>query len=429
MLLKLQLQAMLTALPAAVGLAAKLDSRLMKYLAERSYVAQIVTRNRKAGRTFHVAGGRLRSSADLALKPDVTIEFDNVARAVAFMRPPADWLARISAGKNFQVVVNGPDEEACHFMQLLAAVNRIGWTAGTPMADGTRRFTTMTNGGPCFVFVKDDKIIRITPIDLAPDDGSTWSIRARGKTFTPPRKATVSPHALNWKSMVYSPDRILYPMKRVDFDPAGNRNPGTRGSAGYVRISWDEATRIVTDEIKRIKLRHGPAAITFNHPSHHTWGNVGYWLSAMFRFANAIGHTKINHNPDSWEGWYWGAMHHWGNTLRLGGGEPYGTVEDLLKEAEMVVFWSSDPEATSGIYGGQEGTVRRLWLKELGIPVVHIDPFFNHTAGLLGGTWIAPRPGTDAALALAIAHVWMTEGLYDKEFVAARTHGFDEWRA
>ncbi len=59
----------------------------------------------------------------------------------------------------------------------------------------------------------------------------------------------------------------------------------------------------------------------------------------MFRFANAIGHTKVNHNPDSWEGWYWGAMHHWGNSLRLGAGEPYGTVEDLLKEAEMVVFW------------------------------------------------------------------------------------------
>ena len=429
MTLKLQFKAMLAALPVAVRLAAKLDSKVAAYIKERSYVAQIVTRNRKAGRTFRVSDGRIRGSADLSVKPDVTIEFDNVERAVAFMKPPADWLARISAGKNFQVVVTGPDEEAYHFMQLLAAVNRIGWTAGTQMPDGTRRFTTMTNGGPCFVFVKDDKIIRVTPIDLAPEDGSTWSIEARGKTFTPPRKATVSPHALNWKSIVYSPERILYPMKRVDFDPQGERNPQTRGTAGYVRISWDEATQIVTDEIKRVKLKYGPAAITFNHPSHHTWGNVGYWLSAMFRFANAIGHTKVNHNPDSWEGWYWGATHHWGNTLRLGGGEPYGTVEDLLKEAKMVVFWSSDPEATGGIYGGQEGSVRRLWLKELGIPVVHIDPFFNHTAGFVGGTWIAPRPGTDTAMALAIAQVWMTEGLYDKKFVETKTHGFDEWRA
>ena len=427
--MKLQFHAMLAALPSVVKLAAKLDKKTAVYLAERTYVAQIVTKNRKAGRTFHIGGGQIRGSSDLSVKPDVVIEFENVSRAISFMTPPVDWLARINAGKGFQVVVAGEDEETYHFMQILAAINRIGWSAGTGMADGTRRYTTITNGGPCFVFVKQDKIVRVTPIDLAPGDGSTWSIEARGKTFTPPRKATVSPHALNWKSMVYSPERIMYPMKRVDFDPKGERNPQKRGSAEYVRISWDEATQIVTDEIKRVKLKYGAAAITFNHPSHHTWGNVGYWLSAMFRFANAIGHTKVNHNPDSWEGWYWGAMHHWGNSLRLGGGEPYGTVEDLLKEAEMVVFWSSDPESTNGLYGGQEGSVRRLWLKELNIPVVHIDPFFNHTAGFLGGTWISPRPGTDAAMALAIAHVWMTEGLYDKKFVESRTHGFAEWQA
>ncbi len=206
---KLQFQAMLLALPGAVRLAAKLDAKFAGYLAARAYVAQIVTRNRKTGRTFHVANGKVRGSADLAAKADVTIEFENVARAVAFMKPPVNWLERINAGKGFQVVVNGPDEEAYHFMQVLAGINRIGWSTGTAMPDGTRRYTTMTNGGPCFVFVRDDKIIRITPIDLAPEDGSTWSITARGRTFTPPRKATVAPHALNWKSMVYSPDPIL----------------------------------------------------------------------------------------------------------------------------------------------------------------------------------------------------------------------------
>ena len=50
----------------------------------------------------------------------------------------------------------------------------------------------------------------------------------------------------------------------------------------------------------------------------------------------------------------------------------------------MVVFWSADPEATSGVYGAHEGTVRRQWLKELGIPCVHIDPYHNHTAQLAG---------------------------------------------
>ena len=100
-----------------------------------------------------------------------------------------------------------------------------------------------------------------------------------------------------------------------------------------------------------------------SHGSHHTWGNIGYYLSALFRFRNAVGYTQIHHNPDSWEGWYWGAVHHWGYTLRVGQSETYGTVEDCLQNCDMIVFWAADPESTSGSYGAQEGTVRRQWLK------------------------------------------------------------------
>ena len=76
-----------------------------------------------------------------------------------------------------------------------------------------------------------------------------------------------------------------------------------------------------------------------------------------------------------------------------------------------------------------EATIRRLWAKELGIKFVHIDPHYNHTAALLGGKWLAPRPATGNSLALAIAYVWITEDLYDKDYVAKRTTGFDEWKA
>ena len=100
-------------------------------------------------------------------------------------------------------------------------------------------------------------------------------------------------------------------------------------------------------------------------------------------------------------------------------------MEDCLKEAELMVFWSSDPDASYGY----EGTVRREWAKELGIPMVHIDPFLNHTAAHLGGKWISPKPGTDSALAQALCHVWITEDIYDREFVEKRTTGFDEWKA
>ena len=217
-------------------------------------------------------------------------------------------------------------------------------------------------------------------------------------------------------------------MKRVDFDPEGDRHPETRGVSGYERISWDEALDLVSGEIMRVRREHGPGAVFTAHGSHHTWGTLGYFLSAHRRFFNTIGHTRMMHNPDSWEGWCWGAAHHWGHSMRAGGGEFVGTVEDLLKECELVVFWASDPEATTGIYAGMEGTVRRQWLKDLGVPCVHIDPFLNHTAGWMGGKWMAPRPTTSVALAHAIAWVWVTEDLYDHEYVAQRTTGFEQWR-
>jgi trimethylamine-N-oxide reductase (cytochrome c) len=90
------------------------------------------------------------------------------------------------------------------------------------------------------------------------------------------------------------------------------------------------------------------------------------------------------HNPDSWEGWHWGATHMWGFSHRLGNPEQYDLLEDALKNTEMIVFWSADPESTGGgIYSAFESTVRRFWLKELGVKMIFIDPYYNPTAGLI----------------------------------------------
>ena len=161
--------------------------------------------------------------------------------------------------------------------------------------------------------------------------------------------------------MIYSPKRILTPLKRVDFDPKGERNMQNRGVSGYEPISWDEALDIVADEIDRIKREVGPGAILTTASSHHLWGNVGYRHSAYFRFMNLVGFTYGEHNPDSWEGWHWGGMHMWGNSHRLGIPEQYDLLEDALKHTEMIVFWSADPETTGGgIYAAFESTSAAL---------------------------------------------------------------------
>ena len=183
------------------------------------------------------------------------------------------------------------------------------------------------------------------PIDLADDDKGDWVIEARGHKFSPPRRTTLSPHAQAQRSMVYSPNRILYPMKRVDWDPEGERNTQNRGISGYERISWDEALDLVCAELIREKRENGPGSILTTCSSHHLWGNLGYRHSAYYRFLNLMGMVHSAHNPDSWEGWHWGAMPMWGNSHRLGIPEQYDLLEDALKHTEMVVFWSADPES------------------------------------------------------------------------------------
>ncbi len=424
----MKLSVMLFGLCQLLRLAGKKYPAFADRLREIDFTAQITVKDKSVGRYFTFIKGKIKSKGILHPNPDVSVIFSDAQKAVKLLTPPRNQLDMINAMKNFQLGMDGPDELTAHFMLILSELMTVTAEYGIDMGNGVKRYVNGTNGGTVHVYVKDDKIIRVTPIQFDEDDPDPWVIEARGKKFSPPNKSTVSPFSLAVKSLVYSPDRLLYPMKRVDFDPNGERNCKNRGVSGYERISWDEALDLVANEIKRVKREHGPGAIMTSTGSHHTWGNIGYWLSSHRRFMNSVGMTGVMQNPDSWEGWYWGAMHHWGNSMRLGGGEPYGVIEDVLKECELMVFWSSDPECTPGAYGAMEGTVRRQWLKELGIKTIHIDPFYNHTTAMLGGKWIAPRPDYGSSMALAIAYVWITEDLYDKDYVAKRTIGFDEWK-
>ncbi len=289
-------------------------------------------------------------------------------------------------------------------------------------------FTNLTNGGPVQVYVRDGRIIRVRPLVLTDSDAVSWTIATADRKFTPLRKACVSPFTAVEKARIYSDARIKYPLVREDFDPHGKRNPENRGKSGYKRIDWDNALDIVAGEMKRIRETYGPEAVMSRASSHHNWGNVGYRTSTWARFFNMIGFTDILDNPDSWEGWHWGATHAYGFFWRLGMPEQYDLLEDALKNTDIVVHWGNDPDSTRGIYGGQESAVWRLWLRDLGKKQIFIDPFCNYTATILGDKWIAPRPGTDAAMAEAIAWVWLTEGTYDKDYVAARTVGFDDFK-
>lgn len=112
------------------------------------------------------------------------------------------------------------------------------------------------SGALCEVDCEDGRIIRINPYtydkEYTDANCNPWHMEARGKMFDPPKRVNITHMGLCYKTRVYSPNRILYPMKRIDWDPEGERHPETRGISGYERISWEEAARICANEIKRI---------------------------------------------------------------------------------------------------------------------------------------------------------------------------------
>ena len=227
-------------------------------------------------------------------------------------------------------------------------------------------FTNCTNSGPISVYVKDGKIYRVRPLAIEKSDLKPWTIEANGKKYSPFKKVNISPCIYTERIKNYTEDRILYPMKRVDFDLNGDRHPENRGKSGYVRISWEEAMDIVTGEMKRIRSRYGPSAIGALDQDHHNWGIVGYRFGGYFRFFNTIGFTEILHNPDSWEGWHWGAPHAYGFHWRLGMSEQFDMLEETLKYSDMVVYWSIDPDSIRAGYCGTECAIWYQWLKRSG---------------------------------------------------------------
>ena len=297
-------------------------------------------------------------------------------------------------------------------------------------------YTNLTTGGPISVYVEDGKITRVRPIQIPEEDyPKAWVVEDRnGKKYSPPKAMRIAQNILAERNRLYSEDRILYPMKRVDWDPNGARNQHNRGKSAFERISWDEAATIIANEINRLAPlgadgKRDGHAITAITGSHHNWGIVGYKMAPFGRFFGMINYTPILDNPDSWEGWMWGAPHMWGFYWRLGQPEQFDLLQDALKNTDMIVFWSNDPDSTHGIYSGQESNIWRVWLKEMGMKCIFIDPFYNYTAAVMDGTWFAPRPGTDTALAAAIAYTWFKDDTYDHDYVERKTIGIDEFRA
>ncbi len=297
-----------------------------------------------------------------------------------------------------------------------------------------------TGGDPVVVDSKDGKAVRIRPLhwdmryteeELAP---SMWEFEARGKTLKCPMRAFPPYYALAYKKKVYSKDRVLYPLKRVDWEPGGDPdkiNAQNRGRSQFKRISWDEALDILEGEIRRIHAEYGPTSVLcIGYNGHKETKAIHYGSGCHMMLLTMLGgYTREIRTPDSVEGFYWGAKHVWG--LGAYGGlvvtEDYSNViKDVSENTGLLVLQSGDLETTQN-YSTQYWSYLMKYWQELGIDMVTIDPFGSYTTMIHDNiAWVPLLPNTDVAFDYGMIHLWLTEGLYDKEYVETHTVGIEK---
>jgi len=197
----------------------------------------------------------------------------------------------------------------------------------------------------------------------------------------------------------YHPDRLLYPMKRV----------GVKGSKQFERISWDEALQTITTKWKNIIAQDGPQAIMPNS----YLGNQGlvHGLNGGDAFFNRMGAT-VTERTFCGEG----SCTAWLLTV----GPTAGVDPESFAHSKYIVIWACNSVSTN----------LHHWhiiheAQKKGVKVVVVDSYASKTAK--EADWhIAPKPGTDGALAMAMMHVIIAEGLQDQDYIDQYTHGYAE---
>lgn len=287
---------------------------------------------------------------------------------------------------------------------------------------------------PLVCHVSNGRITKCLPFHI-PDDVRLYEIKTSRGTFSRPRKEVQMPLAYAWRRRIDSPHRVRYPLLRKDWSPEEPRTQN-RGKSGYERISWKKAIDIVVESIESIHRKYGTMEPVLVQADGH--GQSGYLQSLHFwghylfdKIQEELGWgwwTQQIRNPDSWEGYYWGAKHVWGFDESLG--EPFQDAvwDDVLEHCEMVIFSGNDPEAGGLGMSGSIASEMTKWLKRTGIKIVAISPDLNYGAAVFADKWIPLKPNTDPALYLAIAYVWIADRLYNEKYVQTHTVGFEEFR-
>jgi len=246
------------------------------------------------------------------------------------------------------------------------------------------------------IHLVDGRIDRIQPIEDHPD-------------------SIVCTRGVPAKEIVYSPDRILYPQRRV----------GKRGEGKFERITWDQAYEYIVAKLNEIASQFGPEAVAI----YTGRGNFEFGLNEAFGPSGTV-ESSAN-----------AVLFPFGSPNTSGVGAlcfvSYGIIapcacfgsyvrhmEEDIENADLILVWGGNPATDS-----PPSNLKRIKrAQQKGARVIVIDHRRSETARATQAEWIPIRPGTDGALALGAIHVLIEEKLYDHDFVEQWVHGFERLR-
>jgi anaerobic selenocysteine-containing dehydrogenase len=222
--------------------------------------------------------------------------------------------------------------------------------------------------------------------------------RLRGNPDHPVTRGFLCGKVARYLEREYSPDRLLYPQKRI----------GAKGEGKFQRISWDEALDTIAKRLRAISAEHGPEAIL----PYSYGGTMGFLNGSGMdrRFFHRLGASRLDRTICATAGGV-------GLTKTLG--FRYGTEPEQFRRSKLIIAWGANIL----------GTNVHLWpfiveARRNGARFYTIDPVRNRT-GRASDKHFAIFPGTDLALALGLMHIIIAEKLYDEDYVANYTNGFE----
>jgi len=234
--------------------------------------------------------------------------------------------------------------------------------------------------------------------------------RIQGDPAHPITRGFLCAKVAKYLDRVYSPDRVLYPMRRVK--PKGSvAGEGARATQAFEQISWDEALDEISARFRQIAAEFGSEAIL-----PYSYGGTLAALNGASmdrRFFHRLGASQLARNICSAAG---------EAGLKSVIGVKMGTEPEQFAHSRYIIAWGAN------IHGNNV----HLWpfiadARRKGAKLVVIDPYRTRTAAC--ADWYLPiNPGTDAALALGMMHVIINDGLHDADYVNRYTVGFDQLR-